>query len=306
MNRVPLPCWIGALISVVTATPPIGQQAPAVTLERTEFHQLVTEDGATYEIYVALPPGYEANTGARYPVLYVLDGQTQFPLVRGVYQYTHGNLIEFGEAATPLIIVGLNRAGAQSYLDFLSIRTLDFTPTRSERQEARYLQEYGRESRTGGAGAFLTLLKSEIFPWVERRFRVSDDKGLYGFSLGGLFATYVLLTEPEMFNRYLIGSPSLWWDAPQGFEHLYDNPVMFRLEREYAIKHGDLAARVFISAGTEEPRIASPVVWLQGLLGSRKYPSLELEYHIFPDETHLSVIPATISRGLRYLYGDVP
>jgi hypothetical protein len=37
-------------------------------------------------------------------------------------------------------------------------------------------------------------------------------------------------------------------------------------------------------------------------LRGRKYPSLRFDSVVFPDETHGSVIPATISRGLRRVF----
>ena len=37
-------------------------------------------------------------------------------------------------------------------------------------------------------------------------------------------------------------------------------------------------------------------------LAGREYPSLRLTHHVFEGETHLSVIPGTISRGLRDVF----
>ena len=39
-----------------------------------------------------------------------------------------------------------------------------------------------------------------------------------------------------------------------------------------------------------------------GNLEQQRYQNLEYQVHYFEDETHLSVIPATIGRGLRYIY----
>jgi hypothetical protein len=37
-------------------------------------------------------------------------------------------------------------------------------------------------------------------------------------------------------------------------------------------------------------------------LKSRSYTGLEFQVHYFDDETHVSGVPATISRGLRFIY----
>ena len=95
----------------------------------------------------------------------------------------------------------------------------------------------------GGAGRFLAFLRDELKPWVRERYGVDpDDSAFFGYSLGGLFATYVLLNEPATFRRYGIGSPPLGWD----------NGAMFDHEAEYARTHDDLPAKVFFSVGANE------------------------------------------------------
>jgi hypothetical protein len=46
----------------------------------------------------------------------------------------------------------------------------------------------------------------------------------------------------------------------------------------------------------------SNVARLTELLTARNSPGLKLDPHIFQDETHLSVIPPTMSRGLRTVF----
>lgn len=41
-------------------------------------------------------------------------------------------------------------------------------------------------------------------------------------------------------------------------------------------------------------------------LKSRNYRGFEFETHYFEDENHGSVIPATVSKGLRYVYSEPP
>ena len=76
-------------------------------------------------------------------------------------------------------------------------------------------------------------------PWARTTRRSSGD------SFGGLFATYALLSEPDTFRRYGIGSPSLYWD----------DGAMFELEASYARDHTDLDARVFFSIGAYESSV---------------------------------------------------
>ena len=85
--------------------------------------------------------------------------------------------------------------------------------------------------------------------------------------------------------------------------------VAFDYEARYAATHDDLPVTMFISAGALEavlePEFAAMVANVEEMvkiLESRKYPGLKLTSHIFENETHLSVIPATMSRGLRAVF----
>jgi hypothetical protein len=65
---------------------------------------------------------------------------------------------------------------------------------------------------------------------------------------------------------------------------------------------------VFFSVGLLEQRMAPRYPLVTDLrvfinrVERRKYKGLEFQVHFFEDETHLSVVPATISKGLRFVY----
>ena len=66
---------------------------------------------------------------------------------------------------------------------------------------------------SGGADAFLAVIEKQIIPFIENRFDVSQsDRVLIGKSMSGLAVVHTALSKPELFNRYLIISPSIWWD----------------------------------------------------------------------------------------------
>jgi hypothetical protein len=172
----------------------------------------------------------------------------------------------------------------------------------------------------GGADRFLAFIGDELRPWVQDRFGVdAADSTYFGHSLGGLFGTYVLLTEPTSFGRYGIGSPSLWWHEEIIFEH----------ETRYAEGHDDLPAKVFYSIGEYENydgrqreserlsaheraqaslRYVDMVADTERLVASlrtREYPNLEMASVVLPGEFHITVPLMNLSRSLRYLF-DAP
>ena len=146
---------------------------------------------------------------------------------------------------------------------------------------------------------FLRVLTDELRPWVDERFHTSDERGLAGYSRGGNFAIYALLANPGSFSHYLIASPALWWDNQTIQAVWEDTPVMFDFEARYAETHQDLEARVFLAVAKDEELNMPLTSTFHSFLLSRGYPSLEIDYQVFVDETHLSVIPAIVSRGLR-------
>jgi predicted alpha/beta superfamily hydrolase len=115
---------------------------------------------------------------------------------------------------------------------------------------------------------------------------------LGGFSYGGLFAAYALFAEPGLFTGYLIGSPSLGWD----------DGAFYTLDAVRANRADPIGAQVFLSAGELEPATAQHTARLAYLLQARLSEDLDVQTHFIEGETHLSVIPATLSRGLRALF----
>jgi hypothetical protein len=154
-------------------------------------------------------------------------------------------------------------------------------------------------------------------PWVQDRYFVDPTDSTYsGHSLGGLFGLYALLTAPETFRRYAIGSPSLWWNDGVTFKH----------ETAYADTHNDLPAQVFVGIGANETQdgrtreavnqpddlrqkatawyidMVDDVDRLVTSLKSRGYPNLIIASEVFPDEFHVTVDQLILSRGLRFLF----
>ncbi|MBX3462242.1 MAG: alpha/beta hydrolase [Planctomycetes bacterium] len=173
---------------------------PATTASALHVHAV---SGARFgvasrAVRVWLPPGYADDRTRRYPVLYLMDGQnvfdpaTAFAGVAWSAGATAARLIA-QRRIEPLILVGVDNAGAQ--------RTDDFTPV-------------PWRGRGGGADAFGRLLTEAIKPWIDAHYRTRPERtatGLAGASLGGLFALAVALARPDVFGRVAALSPTLWW-----------------------------------------------------------------------------------------------
>jgi predicted alpha/beta superfamily hydrolase len=272
---------------------------PEVTIRRTETRRLRSAIvGQDYEIQVSLPSPLES--GKKYPTVYVLDGNWIFGTVTET-----SRLLASGGEIPPVLVVGIGYADA-SAASVRALRARDDTPTpdpdfvRSLRERVPDLPE---NATTGGAPAFLRFLKEELIPFVEAQYPADpQDRTLLGHSFGGLFTLYTLFERPETFHRYIAGSPSLWWGRGTIFED----------EAALAESRTDLPVKLFLSAGALEespdnPRSAEAAMVsnlrrLEAVMKSRSYAGLDLTTVFLPDETHLSAIPATISRGLRAVF----
>ena len=173
------------------------------------------------------------------------------------------------------------------YEDFYRRRERDYTPSEA------HLEEF---PAAGNGPAFFQFLDKELIPFVNATYATEpDDRTLIGLSFSGLFSTWVLFKHPEVINRYVIISSSLWWD----------NGACFRYEGAYAKNHQSLRGRVYLTAGERDGRnIVKDVPRLIDRLESRSYQGLSLGGGLLEDETHRTIFPNAVTKGLRFVFKD--
>jgi predicted alpha/beta superfamily hydrolase len=276
----------------------------AVELRGAELHLLRSDAvGDDFEITV-FPPALPGDGPV--PVVYCTDANFTAGMAADV-----AALLQNGMEIPPvrLVCVGY-RLGSDDLAQVVRLRTRDFTATRDPEREARLAPLAGGiDVRGGGAPAFLEFLVTELRPWVTANYQVSDDSTYMGFSDAGLFGTYTLLHQPAAFRRYVIGSPTLCWNRE----------VSTTYEAAYAATHDDLAATVFLCAGSDEEVLppAMPDFVAQDLRGAdtarltaelgdalagRGFPSLDLTMRIFPEQTHFTMPALLMAHGLRTVF----
>ena len=220
----------------------------------------------SFFILVSLPDNYEFSSN-RYPVLYVLDGDIAFGIGASVSRY-----LQIGNNIPELIVVGIGYGSLTKSV--VKKRNRDYRPEQS-----------------GGAEKFLEFINKELIPYIDNNYRtVPGDRIINGYSLGGLFCLYTLFTQPESFNRYIIGSPNLSWD----------NYSIFSYEEESPAKIGELELNIFVSVGGEESeeKYFNPVDSLVTRIQNRNYLNTMIETSVFNGSGHLEGPPEAITRGL--------
>lgn len=263
------------------------------------------------QISVMCPPSLVSDSTDA-PVLYVMDADFEYAAAAEIARMT-----ALGGTRPSAIVVGIGY-GTTDFLKFMHLRAADLTPPISDANRlalGKFTLFIGEHS--GGADALLSFLTDTLVPEIARRYpqASTDNRALYGHSFGGLFTAYALLTRPESFNVFFPASPSLWWN---GF-------ALLDLLPEFAAKLGvvDRKPRVLVTVGATEQDPPSAVLpgspftleemrvmvesWrtvdaaAEFAEALRKAGLAKVDYVAFADETHETVIPASMTRSLNVL-----
>lgn len=192
------PNYLAKAGSVVDVYPHFQVTSGAVELYKQGF--LSKHLAEKRDLWVYLPPTYLENTEARFPVLYMHDGQNLFDkaLAFGGSEWKVDEA--FDEAAESgaireAVVVGVGNTSA---------RIFEYTPTPDP--------EY---TPSGGGDGYLALLVEDLKPLIDAEFRTlpgRETTALMGSSLGGLISSYAGVKRPEVFGLIGSMSPSVWWD----------------------------------------------------------------------------------------------
>lgn len=253
----------------------MSEHYPEVSLFHSEARVLASSIVDTeYDISVGLPPSY-LDSDKTYPVLYLLDGNICFGMATDTV-----TALTFGQEVPELIVVGIGYH-ITSYADWGSNRTRDYTATAREDAPG-----------SGGAAQFLAFVETELIPFIDANYRTDpEDRAISGYSHGGQFVLYALLSRPGLFNRYACGSPSIYWD----------DRAMFRREEAFSQNQSQLPVKLFISVGSLESFEPDVRDFVEALK-SRNYKGLDLTTVVLEDETHLSCLAPAFVRGVRAIY----
>jgi uncharacterized protein len=256
------------------------QDKPFVLGVIDEFSSTVLSEKRILNIY--LPEGYNPDDSLRYPVVYLLDGSADedFIHITGLFQF---NSFSWINRVPKSIIVGIANVD----------RRRDFTfPTSIGSDRKKY-------PTTGHSDRFIEFIASELQPFIEKKYKTTASKTIIGESLGGLLATEILIKRPILFNRYIIVSPSLWWDDgsllnfnPKGMQHNFS-----------------MLTGIYIGVGKEgltpgdKPRVMEvDANVLAEKLKSINNNDLHVFFDYLPQEDHGTIMHQAVYNAIKLLY----
>lgn len=231
---------------------------------------------------IYLPEGYNKNDSATYPVIYLLDGSADedFIHVAGLIQFNNFSWIN---RVPKSIVVGIANTD----------RRKDFTfPTTVEADKKK-------SPTTGHSDKFIAFIEKELQPFIEKKYKTNASKTIIGQSLGGLLATEILFTKPSLFNKYIIISPSLWWNNGSLLTHTPE------ILKENFLPQTD----IYIGVGKEglAPTDIPHVMEVEANVLAEKIQhtkskNVTVYFDYLPQEDHATITHQAIFNALRLLY----
>ena len=258
LNAAPMlnPIKITSLLLLLTLQLVTAQEihkTPLTIGETIELKSEILNENRTINVY--LPNSYNPDSTQQYPVIYLLDGSIDedFIHVAGTVQFCSFSWIDIIPES---IVVGI------ANID----RKKDFTyPSTVERDQ--------KEFPTAGHSAnFMNFIANELQPHINKMYKAKKETTLIGQSLGGLLATQILFERPELFDNFIIVSPSLWWDD--------ENLLKRKLDKSLAGK------RIYVGVGDEGPYMIRAAQTLYNKLSIDKSREARLYYNYFEKQNH--------------------
>lgn len=231
---------------------------------------------------IYLPEGYKAEDATKYPVIYLLDGSADedFIHIAGLVQF---NSFEWINQVPKSIVVGIATVD----------RRRDFTfPTTIERDQKRF-------ATSGHSDQFIAFIEKELQPFIDKKYKTTNSKTIMGQSLGGLLETEILLKKPTLFNKYVIVSPSIWWN----------NGSILNLDSPIFQENFSQPTEIYIAVGkegltpTEIPRVMEvDANLLAEKIKASKSKSIKVYFDYFPKENHGTILHPAASNSFKFFY----
>ena len=217
------------------------QDVPHGQVREVWYHSKVT--GTFRHALVYLPPGYDAQTQARYPVLYLQHGggEDETGWIRqGRANFILDNLIADGSSKPMIVVMAYGyarRAGAV-------VPDLSGLP-RDSPERWKAVQEM--------TAAFEADVKEALIPFVDSTFRTLADRehrAMAGLSMGGMQTFHVTLNNLDLFShiggfsgamRLVLGEEKL--DPKTAYGGVFADPAAFAKK----------VRLLWLGVGTEEP-----------------------------------------------------
>jgi predicted alpha/beta superfamily hydrolase len=247
-------------------------QLDKIQIENSEVRRIqsIMVEGQEYELQIILPSGYKK--GISYPLIVLLDGQWDTPMVGGIYgQQNYDGFVPNA------IIAGITWSGKNPNYD--SLRKRDFVP------------EINEGSINGPADKFFNFIAYEAIPEIKKSHAIDETNiSIMGSSLGGLFVMYAYFEKPQIFTSYICASPALQWSGGIISKHM---------ERYNGFKK--IKKKLYLTYGSEELDLNYFKEFVQKL-DAKKFPNMILKTEVYENIGHAGTKAPTYLKGMQFTF----
>lgn len=239
------------------------------------------------KIYIQLPENYNQNNSVKYPVVYLLDGEILLPTVANIHNfYSGGFMPEF-------VLVGISNA---------KHRTRDLTPTKIKTKYGMPFNEENGESKT-----FLKFFESELIPYIENNYQVTNYRTLIGHSYGGLFVVNTFLNQTNLFANYIAIDPSLDWDNQHLLKeaetkianlNLKNKALFMSLSGQLHMQNSAITINNVMQDTTDYTLFARSNISFSEIVKHSSNKALFFDWKFYPKDIHGTVVVPSLRDGL--------
>lgn len=243
-------------------------EQPSKADKSFELHSDILNE--TRNITVYFPVSYAVDTATKYPVIYVLDGESNGALVAEVNR----RMVISGGAKEQLVV-------AIHSTD----RIRDYAPTVNR-------DPRGPIGAGGGGDKFLQFLKTELMPVINAEYRTNTYNAIAGHSVAGLLVVHSFHAYPELFQAHLAFSPAVWWGARETSVAAQDYIVSGEVYPGY----------LYLNIGNEAGEMRDVYNQFEAAIRKNRPLDLSLLSESFNYDSHGLTFPAGLYNALRGMY----
>lgn len=152
------------------------------------FHSKTLNEQRKVWIHIPAGMGETEHKGkGLYPVIYLLDGESNFNNVVSITEFMSN-----AGLCPPIIVVGILHPARMTDL---TVGTDPDSP-----------------GIVGKGELFMDYIEKELMPYIETSYPAAPYKIFIGHSVGGLTVINTLLHRPDLFNAYVSLDGALWWN----------------------------------------------------------------------------------------------
>lgn len=206
----------------------VDTSSPTVTVLKDSILIEYQNDKRTVHIYI--PPEYNSDTISRYPVIYMMDGESSFnDLANMGPEWEIDEVINqaSSEGKPTAIVVGIEEA---------------------EDRDAEYTPFINDDNPDAHGDKFSQWVANDLKALIDSNYRTLTNEQsttIGGISRSGMMAYYILMAHPDVFGNALVQSPSMWVD--------HDRLMDMELSKDQLINK-----KIFVSVGEYEGGIMVP------------------------------------------------